>query len=124
MRRQWLDARDTIGQAYNERIEKCQSAQDDLRFAFDAANEIQAQQNRAHYAKLIETQDRTRDSANRRGSNSRERSTSARGMGSWFTSMILCRSRTNAAPRELVGIDDVIREADAKSRRISWYKCS
>ena len=46
-RRQWLDQRETIEQAYNERIEACQTAQDDLRFAFDAANEIQAQNNRA-----------------------------------------------------------------------------
>ena len=63
MRRQWLDQRETIEQAYNERIEKCQTAQDDLRFAFDAANEIQAQQNRADYERLIETQNHARDSA-------------------------------------------------------------
>lgn len=63
MRRQWLDQRETIEQAYNERIEKCQTAQDDLRFAFDAANEIQAQKNRSDYEALIATQERTRESA-------------------------------------------------------------
>lgn len=63
MRRQWLDQRETIEQAYNERIEACQTAQDDLRFAFDAANDIQAQKNRADYETLIATQDRTRESA-------------------------------------------------------------
>ena len=63
MRRQWLDQRETIEQASNERIEKCQTAQDDLRFAFDAANEIQAQKNRADYETLIATQDRMRESA-------------------------------------------------------------
>lgn len=63
MRRQWLDQRETIEQAHNERIEKCQTAQDDLRFAFDAANEIQAQKNRADYEALIARQDRTRESA-------------------------------------------------------------
>jgi hypothetical protein len=63
MRRQWLDQRETIEQAYNERIEACQTAQDDLRFAFDAANEIQAQKNRAEYETLVQTQDRTRDGA-------------------------------------------------------------
>ncbi|MBV8978187.1 MAG: hypothetical protein JO261_04390 [Alphaproteobacteria bacterium] len=63
MRRQWIDQRETIEQAHNERIEKCQMAQDDLRFAFDAANEIQAQKNRADYEALIATQERTRESA-------------------------------------------------------------
>jgi hypothetical protein len=63
MRQQWLDQRETIEQAYNERIEKCQSAQDDLRFAFDATNEIQAQRNRADYEALLGTQGRTRESA-------------------------------------------------------------
>lgn len=63
MRGQWLDQRETIEQAHNERIEKCQTAQDDLRFAFDAANEIQAQKNRADYEALISTQERTRESA-------------------------------------------------------------
>ncbi len=63
MRRQWLDQRETIEQAFNERIEKCQTAQDDLRFAFDAANEIQAQKNRADYETLVATQDRTREIA-------------------------------------------------------------
>ena len=62
-RRQWLDQRETIEKAYNERIEACQTAQDDLRFAFDAANEIQAQNNRESYEALIQTQDRTRDTA-------------------------------------------------------------
>ncbi len=63
MRRQWLDQRETIEQDYNERIEACQTAQDDLRFAFDAANEIQAQRNRADYEALVATQERTRESA-------------------------------------------------------------
>src|SRR5258708_18733176 len=63
MRRQWLEQRETIEQVFNERIEKCQTAQDDLRFAFDAANEIQAQKNRADYEALVRTQDRTRESA-------------------------------------------------------------
>jgi hypothetical protein len=60
MRRQWLDVRETIEQGLNERIEACQIAQDDLRFAFDAANDIQAQQDRESYEGLIQTQDRTR----------------------------------------------------------------
>jgi hypothetical protein len=59
MRRQWMDQRETIEGAFNERIEACQTAQDDLRFAFDAANEIQAQNNRESYETLIQTQDRT-----------------------------------------------------------------
>lgn len=59
MRRQWLDQRETIEQAYNERIEACQTAQDDLRFAFDAANDIQAQRDREAYNALIQNQDRT-----------------------------------------------------------------
>jgi hypothetical protein len=63
MRRQWLDQRETIEQAFNERIEACQTAQDDLRFAFDAANEIQAQKNRADYETLIQSQDRTGEGA-------------------------------------------------------------
>jgi hypothetical protein len=63
MRRQWLDQRETIEQAFNERIEKCQTAQDDLRFAFDAANEIQTQRNRDDYEALIATQERTREGA-------------------------------------------------------------
>jgi hypothetical protein len=63
MRRQWLDQRETIEQGFNERIEACQIAQDDLRFAFDAANDIQAQHNRESYDALIQTQDRTRWSA-------------------------------------------------------------
>ena len=63
MRRQWLDQRETIEQAYNERIEVCQRAQDDLRFAFDAANEIEAQKNRDDYKALIATQERTRENA-------------------------------------------------------------
>lgn len=60
MRRQWQDVRETIEQGFNERIEKCQSAKDDLRFAFDAANEIQAQKDRESYEALMQTQDRTR----------------------------------------------------------------
>ncbi|MFZ1991517.1 MAG: hypothetical protein WAW96_17310, partial [Alphaproteobacteria bacterium] len=74
MRRQWLDQRETIEQASNERIEKCQTAQDDLRFAFDAANEIQAQRNRADYETLIATQDRTRESAIQREESRMEQS--------------------------------------------------
>lgn len=60
MRRQWIDVKETIEQGFNERIEKCQSAKDDLRFAFDAANEIQAQKDRESYEQLMQTQDRTR----------------------------------------------------------------
>ncbi len=63
MRRQWVDQRETIEAAFNERIEACQTAQDDLRFAFDAANEIQAQNNRESYQTLTQTQDRTRENA-------------------------------------------------------------
>ena len=63
MRRQWLDVKETIEQGFNERIEKCQTAQDDLRFAFDAANDIRAQRDREEYEWLTQTQDRTRDSA-------------------------------------------------------------
>lgn len=63
MRRQWLDVRETIEQGFNERMEACQTAQDDLRFAFDAANDIQAQRDRESYEGLIQTQDRTRWSA-------------------------------------------------------------
>jgi hypothetical protein len=74
MRRQWLDQRETIEQAFNERIEACQTAQDDLRFAFDAANEIQAQKNRADYEALVRTQDRTRESAIQREESRSEQS--------------------------------------------------
>jgi len=74
MRRQWLDQRETIEQAYNERIEKCQTAQDDLRFAFDAANEIQAQKNRTDYETLVQTQDRTRESTVQREESKLEQS--------------------------------------------------
>lgn len=63
MRRQWLDVKETIEQGFNERIEKCQTAQDDLRFAFDAANEIRAQHDREEYERLTQTQDRMRDGA-------------------------------------------------------------
>lgn len=63
MRRQWQDIRDTIDQGFNDRIEKCQTAKDDLRFAFDAANEIQAQKDRESYEQLMQTQDRTRGNA-------------------------------------------------------------
>src|SRR6185312_8788040 len=63
MRRQWLDVKETIEQGFNERIEKCQTAQDDLRFAFDAANDIRAQRDRESYERLTQTQDRTRDNA-------------------------------------------------------------
>ena len=63
MRRQWLDVKETIEQGFNERIEKCQTAQDDLRFAFDATNDIRAQRDREEYERLTQTQDRTRDSA-------------------------------------------------------------
>lgn len=74
MRRQWLDQRETIEQSYNERIEACQTAQDDMRFAFDAANEIQAQRNRADYEALIKTQERTRESAIQREQSRMEQS--------------------------------------------------
>jgi hypothetical protein len=60
MRRQWLDVKETIEQGFNERIEKCQTAKDDLRFAFDAANEIQAQRDRESYEQLTQTQERNR----------------------------------------------------------------
>src|ERR1700691_1882012 len=73
-RRQWLDQRETIEEAYNERLEACQTAQDDLRFAFDAANEIQAQNNRESYDALIQTQDRTRDTAIQREESRQEQS--------------------------------------------------
>lgn len=63
MRHQWIDVKETIEQGFNERIEKCQTAKDDLRFAFDAANEIQAQKDRESYEQLMQTQDRTRWSA-------------------------------------------------------------
>jgi hypothetical protein len=74
MRRQWLDVKETIEQGFNERIEKCQTAQDDLRFAFDAANEIQAQRDRESYEKLMETQDRTREHAVQREESKMEQS--------------------------------------------------
>jgi hypothetical protein len=74
MRRQWLDVKETIEQGFNERIEKCQTAQDDLRFAFDAANEIQAQRDRESYEKLMETQDRTREHAVQREESKLEQS--------------------------------------------------
>jgi hypothetical protein len=60
MRRQWLDVRETIDKGFNERIDACQNAQDDLRFAFDAANDIQAQRDREYYEALVQNQDRTR----------------------------------------------------------------
>src|SRR6185437_9071567 len=63
MRRHWRDVKETIEQGFNERIEKCQTAQDDMRFGFDAANEIRAQRDREEYEKLMEAQDRTRESA-------------------------------------------------------------
>ena len=62
MRRQWLDQRETIEQAFNERIESARRRRT-ICFAFDAANEIQAQENRADYETLIATQDRTTESA-------------------------------------------------------------
>lgn len=76
MRRQWLDVRETIEQGFNERMEGCQTAQDDLRFAFDAANDIQAQQDRESYEGLIQTQDRTRWSAIEREESRLEQSVS------------------------------------------------
>jgi hypothetical protein len=42
-------------------LEKCQTAQDDLRFAFEAVTEVQAQQNRDEYARLVDAQERTRE---------------------------------------------------------------
>ncbi|MBI1181525.1 MAG: hypothetical protein GC201_13295 [Alphaproteobacteria bacterium] len=92
MRRQWIDVRDTIEQGFNERIEKCQSAQDDLRFAFDAANEIQAQRDRESYERLTESQDRTRESAITREESRIEQSV-AREFGE--------RSRNAGAEREI-----------------------
>lgn len=74
MRRQWLDVRETIEQGFNERIEKCQTAQDDLRFTFDAANEIQAQKDRESYEELMERQDRTRENAVQREESRMEQS--------------------------------------------------
>lgn len=76
MRRQWLDVNETIEQGFNERIEKCQTAQDDLRFAFDAANEIQAQKDRESYEQLMQTQDRTRWNAIEREQSRLEQSVS------------------------------------------------
>jgi hypothetical protein len=76
MRRQWLDVKETIEQGFNERIEKCQTAQDDLRFAFDAANEIQAQKDRESYEQLMQTQDRTRWNAIEREQSRMEQSVS------------------------------------------------
>lgn len=76
MRRQWLDVKDTIEQGFNERIEKCQTAQDDLRFAFDATNEIRAQHDREEYEKLMETQERTRENAIQREETKLEQSIS------------------------------------------------
>src|SRR5438132_13541910 len=50
-----------LERAYNAKIEKCQTAQDDLRFAFDAANEIHAQHYRDESGGMIEAQTRTRE---------------------------------------------------------------
>lgn len=60
MRQQWQDIRETIEQGFNERIEKCQTAKDDLRFAFDAANDIQAQKDRESYEQLMHKQEAER----------------------------------------------------------------
>ena len=76
MRRQWLDVKETIEQGFNERIEKCQTAQDDLRFAFDAANDIRAQRDREEYERLTQSQDRTRDAAIQREESKLEQSVS------------------------------------------------
>lgn len=76
IRRQWLDVKETIEQGFNERIEKCQIAKDDLRFAFDAANEIQAQKDRESYEQLMQTQDRTRWNAIEREQSRLEQSVS------------------------------------------------
>jgi len=48
-----------LERAYNAKIEKCQTAQDDLRFACDAANKFPAQHNRDEYGDMIEAQTRT-----------------------------------------------------------------
>src|SRR5262245_42298908 len=74
MRRQGLDVKETIEQGFNERIEKCQTAQDDLRFAFDAANEIRAQHDHEEYERLMQTQERTRDSVIQREKSKLEQS--------------------------------------------------
>jgi hypothetical protein len=50
-----------LERAYNAKIEKCQTVQDDLRFAFDAANGIHAQHNRDEYGGMIEAQTRARE---------------------------------------------------------------
>jgi hypothetical protein len=42
-------------------LEKCQTAQDDLRLAFEAATETQAQQNRDEYSRLVDAQERARE---------------------------------------------------------------
>jgi len=76
MRRHWRDVKETIEQGFNERVEKCQTAQDDLRFAFDSANEIRAQRDREEYERLTETQDRTRESAIQREETKLEQSVS------------------------------------------------
>jgi hypothetical protein len=92
MRRQWLDMKETIEQGFNERIEKCQTAQDDLRFAFDSANEIRAQHDREEYQRLADTQDRTRENAIQREETSLEQS---------VTREFEQRSRDAGAEREL-----------------------
>ena len=92
MRRQWLDMKETIEQGFNERNEKCQTAQDDLRFAFDAANEIRAQHDREEYERLTQAQDRTRENAIQREETSLEQS---------VTREFEQRSRDAGAEREL-----------------------
>ena len=91
MRRQWLDVKETIEQGFNERIEKCQTAQDDLRFAFDAANEIRAQRDREEYERLTQTQDRMRDNAIQREETKLEQS---------VTQEFVQRSREAGAERD------------------------
>jgi hypothetical protein len=92
MRRQWHDVKETIEQGFNERLEKCQTAQDDLRFAFDAANDIRAQRDREEYERLTQTQDRTRDAAVQREESNLEQS---------VTQEFEQRSRDAGAEREL-----------------------
>ncbi len=63
LRTRWLAQRDAIETSFDERIDACKSAQEDLRFAFDAANEIQAQRDREAYDALVQGQDRRRATA-------------------------------------------------------------
>ena len=74
LRTRWLAQRDAIETSFDERIGACKTAQDDLRFAFDAANEIQAQRDREAYDALVQGQDRTRTTAIQREESRMEQS--------------------------------------------------